>query len=136
MKQTVIFNQLSAKYIEKKDSAPADVKQVVYYSLATGHHLGIIDCLQARLQCPAEAYRDWIATLQAGTPAWHKMDGVMRFGEIIIDQSHVSLLAQAFDAALPYQSEEQQRWSRALLNLLQAIQEEPVIYLIVRRQYD
>ena len=64
------------------------------------------------------------------------MEGVPRYGEIVIDQSHVVLLAKAFDTAKPMQTSAQQRWSQALLDMLQAIQLEPAIYLMVRRRYD
>lgn len=136
MSESVVFSQLSSKFVDNNDATPEDAKQVMYYSLAIGHHLGIIDCLKAALVCPYEAYRDWIATLEAGSEARRKMEGVPRYGEIVIDQTHVVMLARALDAALAQQTPQQQQWSHALLDMLQAIAQEPAIYLMVRRESD
>lgn len=136
MSESVVFCQLSRKFIDENDHTPPDAQQVVYYSLAIGHHLGVIDCLKESLVCPLEAYQTWIATLPADSLAKRKMGGVPRYGEIVIDQSHVVMLAQAFDHARSEQTPQQQRWSQALLDMLQAIQQEPAIYLMVRRRYD
>ncbi|EPF13023.1 MULTISPECIES: formate hydrogenlyase maturation HycH family protein [Cedecea] len=136
MSESVVFCQLSRKFVDDNDNTPADAQQVVYYSLAIGHHLGIIDCLKESLVCPYEAYREWISTLEGGSEARRKMEGVPRYGEIVIDQNHVVMLARALDAAKPTQTPEQQAWSQALLDMLQAIQQEPAIYLMVRRRYD
>lgn len=135
MNGRIIFSRLSRKFVDENENTPDQAQQVVYYSLAIGHHLGVIDCLQAALACPLDDYPAWIATLPAGE-ARRKMLGVTRFGEIVIDQNHVVLLAGAFDAALARQTPQQQRWSRELLRLLEVIQQEPAVYLMVRRQYD
>jgi len=136
MSESVVFCQLSRKFVDENDHTPADAQQVVYYSLAIGHHLGVIDCLKERLVCPLEAYQAWIATLEVDGDARRKMNGVPRYGEIVIDQNHVVMLARAFDAAKPTQTAEQQGWSQAMLDMLRAIQQEPAIYLMVRRRYD
>ncbi len=52
MSETVVFSQLSRKFIDENDATPDAAQQVVYYSLAIGHHLGVIDCLEAALSCP------------------------------------------------------------------------------------
>ena len=135
MSETVVFSRLSRKFVDENDATPPQAQQVIYYSLAIGHHLGVIDCLKASLACPFEAYQPWIATLAPGE-AQRKMQGVPRYGEIVIDQNHVSLLARAFDEALPRQNAQQQAWSRELLGLLQAIQREPAVYVMVRRDRD
>ncbi|MBL3084987.1 formate hydrogenlyase maturation protein HycH, partial [Klebsiella pneumoniae] len=49
MSETVVFSQLSRKFIDENDATPDQAQQVVYYSLAIGHHLGVIDCLEAAL---------------------------------------------------------------------------------------
>ncbi|ELY6273163.1 formate hydrogenlyase maturation HycH family protein [Cronobacter muytjensii] len=135
MSETVVFSRLSRKFVDENDATPPQAQQVIYYSLAIGHHLGVIDCLKASLACPFEAYQAWIATLAPGE-AQRKMQGVPRYGEIVIDQNHVTLLARAFDEAMARQNEQQQGWSRELLGLLQAIQQEPAVYVMVRRDRD
>ena len=136
MTETVVFSQLSRKFVDENDNTPADAQQVVYYSLAIGHHLGVIDCLKAALECPYPEYQAWVATLEPDSQARRKMEGVPRYGEIVIDSSHVVLLARAFDNARVGQTAQQQAWTQQLLDMLQAIQQEPAIYLMVRRQHD
>ena len=136
MSETVVFSQLSRKFIDENDATPDQAQQVVYYSLAIGHHLGIIDCLEAALTCPWDEYLAWIATLEAGSTARRKMEGVPKYGEIVIDSNHVSMLANAFDKARASQTAQQQDWSQAMLNMLHAIHQESAIYLMVRRLRD
>lgn len=87
MSEQVVFSQLSRKFIDENDATPAEAQQVVYYSLAIGHHLGVIDCLEAALTCPWDEYLAWIATLEAGSDARRKMEGVPKYGEIVIDST-------------------------------------------------
>lgn len=72
MSEKVVFSQLSRKFIDENDATPAEAQQVVYYSLAIGHHLGVIDCTEAALTCPWDDYLAWIATLEAGSEARRK----------------------------------------------------------------
>ena len=136
MSETVVFSQLSRKFIDENDATPDAAQQVVYDSLAIGHHLGVIDCLEAALSCPWEDYLAWIGTLEAGSDARRKMEGVPKYGEIVIDINHVVMLAQAFDAARATQSDAQKAWSNQLLAMLHDIHQENAIYLMVRRLRD
>lgn len=136
MSETVVFSQLSRKFIDESDDTPDDAQQVIYYGLAIGHHLGVIDCLEAALTCPWDDYLAWIATLEAGSEARRKMEGVPRYGEIVIDANHIVMLANAFDAARAVQTAQQQEWSSHMLNMLHAIHQENAIYLMVRRHRD
>lgn len=136
MGESVVFSQLRRKFIDENDATPAQAQQVVYYSLAIGHHLGVIDCLETALSCPWEEYLAWISTLEAGSGARRKMEGVPRYGEIVIDSTHVMLLANAFDRAQARQNAQQLAWSKALLSMLHDIHQESAIYLMVRRLRD
>lgn len=136
MSETVVFSQLSRKFIDENDATPSEAQQVVYYSLAIGHHLGVIDCLEAALTCPWDQYLAWIATLEEGSVARRKMEGVPKYGEIVIDSNHVSMLANAFDKARAVQTVQQKEWSEAMLGMLHAIYQESAIYLMVRRLRD
>ncbi|HHD7443023.1 TPA: formate hydrogenlyase maturation HycH family protein [Citrobacter braakii] len=136
MSETVVFSQLSRKFIDENDATPAEAQQVVYYSLAIGHHLGIIDCLEAALTCPWDEYLGWIATLAEGSEARRKMEGVPKYGEIVIDFNHVQMLARAFDDARAVQTPQQQEWSKLMLSMLHDIHQESAIYLMVRRHRD
>ena len=136
MSETVVFSQLSRKFIDENDATPAEAQQVVYYSLAIGHHLGIIDCLEAALTCPWDEYLAWNATLAEGSEVRRKMEGVPKYGEIVIDFNHVQMLARAFDDARAVQTPQQQEWSKLMLSMLHDIHQESAIYLMVRRHRD
>ncbi|KNC11873.1 formate hydrogenlyase maturation protein HycH [Klebsiella sp. RIT-PI-d] len=136
MSEKVVFSQLSRKFIDENDATPAEAQQVVYYSLAIGHHLGVIDCLEAALTCPWQDYLAWIGTLETGTEARRKMEGVPKYGEIVIDFNHVQMLAHAFDNARAAQTPQQQEWSKLMLSMLHDIHQESAIYLMVRRLRD
>ncbi|MGY5955707.1 formate hydrogenlyase maturation HycH family protein [Kosakonia sp. BK9b] len=136
MGESVVFSQLRRKFVDENDNAPQQAQQVVYYSLAIGHHLGVIDCLETALTCPWEAYLAWIATLEAGSEARRKMEGVPRYGEIVIESSHIMMLANAFDAAQARQNAQQRVWTQTLLSMLHDIYQESAIYLMVRRLRD
>ncbi len=137
-KNKVIFYSLSSKFVDEKSAqkrSPQKAQDVIYYSLAIGHHLGVIDCLQSRLECPLDGYLHWIDRLPENSEARRKLAGVQRFGEIAIDSSHTHLLALALRAASPQMTAQQQDWSEQLIALLTQIENDPAIYLMVRR-YD
>lgn len=136
MSEQVVFSQLSRKFIDENDATPAEAQQVVYYSLAIGHHTGVIDCLEAALTCSWDEYLAWIATTEAGSDARRKMEGVPKYGEIVIDFNHVQMLARAFDEARAAQTPQQQEWSKLMLSMLHDIHQESAIYLMVRRLRD
>ena len=134
----VVFYALNGKFIDEKSAqrrSTQKVQEVIYYSLAIGHHLGVIDCLKAQLECPLVGYQQWINCLPPEGEAYRKLSGVQRFGEINIDNSHTHLLALALRAARAGMNSEQQGWSDRLIALLQQIENDPAMYLMVRR-YD
>ena len=135
---SVVFYALNSKFVDEKRAqqrSAQKVQEVIYYSLAIGHHLGVIDCLKASLICPLEGYQQWLGCLPPESEARRKLAGVGRFGEISIDQSHTHLLALALREARASMTETQQGWSDRLIALLQQIENDPAMYLMVRR-YD
>lgn len=134
MNETVTFFVLRRKFIDQDDT-PAQSQQLVYYSLAIGHHLGIIDCFEPEFSCPYPDYMRWINAIT--DPIAHaKLAGVPRYGEIIIDSTHVVMLAKAL-AAMPDDCEAQFiTWRDHLMALLAMIQDEQAVHLIVRRLND
>jgi len=135
-KDKVIFYSLSSKFVDEKSAqkrCSQKAQEVIYYSLAIGHHLGVIDCLQSRLECPFDGYLHWIDCLPENSEARRKLAGVQRFGEITIDSSHTHLLALALRDASPQMTVQQQGWSEQLIALLAQIENDPAMYLMVRR---
>lgn len=58
----------------------------------------------------------------------------MRFGEIVIDSSHVNLLAKAMDENKANFTPEHLEWVEILMDTLASIQREPVMYIMVKRR--
>lgn len=127
----VMFWALRQKFVDDSMEREEKSRQVMYYSLAIGHHVGVIDCLNVVLECPLTDYQQWL-TLLEDDEAQRKMQGLLTFGEIMIDASHINTLAPVF-AALAKTAEEPWRgWSRQLLQHLQDMAHEPALYLMVR----
>ncbi|AFJ48517.1 formate hydrogenlyase maturation HycH family protein [Shimwellia blattae] len=127
----VVFWSLRQKFIDTSDM-PEQSQQVMYYSLAIGHHVGIIDCLNTELICDLPQYTRWMTMLD-NPEAQRKFRGLLTFGEINIDSTHVNLLASALAPLTEEHIAEPFRgWSKTLMGLLEEIQHEPAIYLIVK----
>ena len=130
--ERVVFYQLSRKFLHQGHDVPAKSKQLLHYTLAIGHHIGVIDCFSPKLEMPIDGYRDWLSHLPRGEGR-RKLEGLLRFGEIEITAGHTRLLGKAFDAGLAAMSATEAGWTALVLQMLQAIDEEPTIYLMVRR---
>ncbi len=129
----VFFWSLRQKFVDSDDDIPEDAQQVMYYSLAIGHHVGMIDCLKTELVCPLAGYQSWVQALPEGE-ARRKLQGLITFGEINIDSTHTNMLALALDGFAKDPQSPYQAWSETLIQLLGEIEREPAIYLIVKRQ--
>ncbi|WP_038185777.1 formate hydrogenlyase maturation HycH family protein [Vibrio rhizosphaerae] len=132
LKERVRFYRLTRKFVDEKE-VPQEAQQIMYYSLAIGHHLGIVDCLQSDMDCHGEEYLAWIEGLPQDSEAYRKMIGFLKFGEITIFPEHIHMLALAFRQINPAtQSEISQRLTAGLIEILNAIHREPTMYLMIR----
>ena len=116
----IVFWTLRKKFVASSDEMPEHSSQVMYYSLAIGHHVGVIDCLNVAFRCPLTEYEDWLAL-------------VMTFGEIVIDASHTALLTRAFAPLADDATSVWQARSIQFIHLLDEIVQEPAIYLMARK---
>jgi len=132
MEPVVAFYQLNAKFVDSRDT-PEEAKSIIYYSLAIGHHVGVLDCFNRVHEIGLDPYKNWINQLPPGEGR-QKLAGLIRFGEIEIRQEHVRPLLDSLNAALPNMTAEQVQWAAKLSQLLQNIVEEPLRYLLVRLQ--
>lgn len=132
MTTQVIFYLLNQRFVENDTQVPEQAQQVMYYSLAIGHHVGVIDCFKKLLVCDYADYQQFVEQFEV--EAQRKLSGLLRFGEITIDSSHVNLLARAFDEAYVGLNEKYQHWVDILMETLAAIQKEPVMYIMVKRR--
>lgn len=132
MKGDVVFYRLNAKILEREEDIPADAKQVMYYSLAIGHHVGVFDCFKPVLRCGRALYQRLLDTFPEGE-ARRKFDGINRFGEITIDRSHTVLLGMAIDQIPDDADPEVIGWLAEFATSLATIEAEPAIYMMGRR---
>lgn len=143
----VVFYRLGKKFVDHERSIPEDVRSVLYYTLAIGHHTGVIDCLEPRLATSRAVFVDVLGALGAGA-AREKLAGIERFGEIELKKEHVPLLKPAVLAALEACGSVPERtgdpeglvtavdvpsWLEEFLFLLDEVQCEPAVYAMGRR---
>jgi Formate hydrogenlyase maturation protein HycH len=128
----VVFYQLSRKFVHRDHDVPAKSKNLLHYTLAIGHHIGVIDCFSPELEMPIEGYRNWLSHLPKGE-AHRKLEGLLRYGEIEISAAHTKLLREALDAGAGAMSATETAWTARVSEILRTIDEEPTIYLMVRR---
>ena len=133
LKGDVYFYRLTRKFVDEKDDIPQAAKQVMYYTLAIGHHLGIVDCLSAAMTCSGTEYLDWISALDPESEAYRKMKGFLMFGEITVFPEHINMLALAFDRIdKEQQSAKSRELTSGFIEVLTAIYHEPNMYLMIR----
>jgi hypothetical protein len=127
MNTRVAVYQLSHKFINRREDVPENARQVVYYALAVGHHVGVMDCFSSVVDIPMEDFSGWVEGLPEG-PGRTKLEGVMKWGEVEINRSHVGLLLplmEGYSDRLP--------WVSTMVQCLQGIVQEPGLYLMLRK---
>lgn len=132
MKGDVVFYRLNARILEREEDIPENAKQIMYYSLAIGHHVGVFDCFKPVLRCEGAFFQRLLDALPEGE-AKRKFDGINRFGEITIDRSHTVLLGSAIDEVAENAGAEIADWLAEFSVSLAAIEAEPAIYMMGRR---
>ena len=131
MESQVAFYRLSRKIVNNQKAIPEDARQVMYYSLAIGHHVGVMDCLSEVMAVPVDLYRRCLGHLPAGE-ARRKLEGVLTWNEIEINRSHVDELLPALNALLAGLTEPEGKWVATLIQCLREIVAEPALYLMVK----
>ena len=132
MAERAVFYQLTHKYVNKEQDIPEGSRQVIYYSLAIGHHMGVLDCFQSLMEIPLEGYRQWVAKMPEGLGR-HKLEGLLKWGEIEINRSHAGDLLPVLKESLPGMDAVGSQCTGVLIQCLQKMVEEPALYLMVRK---
>lgn len=132
MEERVVFYRLSKKFVSNQDKIPEDAQQIVYYSLAIGHHVGVMDCFDNLMEIPLTQYQSWISKLQTGEGR-RKMEGLLKWGEIEINASHVGELLPLFNKSLSEMEEHEKNWALIFIQALSLMKSEPAFYLMIRR---
>lgn len=126
----VVFYQLQRKFVNQREDIPETARQVIYYTLAVGHHVGVLDCFSSLAEVPLEAFRTWVEGLPQG-PGRSKLEGVLKWGEIEINASHAPMLLPLLgDSDL---SPDAPHWIAPVAQCLKCMAQEPALYLMVRK---
>ena len=132
MSARVVVYRLNTRFLQQGTKPPEVSEKIVHYSLAVGHHVGVIDTFKAALTWPYDAFLAWVDSLPEGE-ARRKLDGVRRFGEIQIDSSHTGLLRAVLSQVDSHPDPSETLFAQQLDEQLAAIEREPALYLMVRR---
>lgn len=131
----VVFYQLARKFVDTAKSTPDRVTDIMYYTLAVGHHTGVIDCFDEALSCTVPVYERVCGALDS-EDARYKLEGILRSGEIQVDPSNLSTLEGPVSAALaaaePRSSEAD--FMQGLMDLFQRMECDPALYLMGRKR--
>jgi hydrogenase-4 component J len=128
MTPKITVYQLRTKFVNQREDVPEDAKQVVYYTLAVGHHVGVMDCFSSQLEIPLDEFAAWVQSQPEG-PARTKLEGALRWGEIEVNSSHVGMLLPLFEADQVHGP----GWTRGFVQCLHDMQKESAMYLMVRK---
>jgi hypothetical protein len=129
----IAFYRLSRKVVNNEQAIPDEARQVMYYSLAIGHHVGVMDCFSELTSVPEQQYLDLLSHLPDGE-ARRKLEGAARWQEIEINRSHVEQLLPALNGLLPGLSAADNEWVDRLIACLREMVAEPAFYIMVKRR--
>ena len=131
MEPQIAFYRLSRKVVNSQEHVPEDARQVMYYALAIGHHVGVMDCFWEMMSIPAGEFRQWLDGLPDG-PARRKLEGAFLWHEIEINRSHVDELLPALAGSLSYADVPEPPWIQTMMQCLREMVAEPALYMMVR----
>ena len=95
----VVFYELTRKFVETEEDVPQEACDVLYYTLAVGHHTGVLDCFEPRLSVPVDVFYSLVDALPEGE-AKTKFEAIRSFGECQLDKAAVPSLLEACDTLL------------------------------------
>lgn len=95
--EQVVFYELTRKFVETKEDVPEDSKNVLYYTLAVGHHTGVMDCFEPKVGCPLTVLDHVIEDMHE-CEGRQKLSCLREFGEIQIDKENAPALLDAVSA--------------------------------------
>ncbi len=132
----VVFYRLRRKFVDSEESLSERSCDIIYYTLAVGHHTGTIDCFEEELVCLVEEYEQVIDLIPEGALR-RKLAGVLRCGEIQIDNAHARRLASELREVLARGYSDPASvvpmvWLGRLLRMLDEAAEDPVVYYMGR----
>lgn len=130
MASEICFFRLSRRFVSTR-KAPSHSENIIYYTQAIGHHIGVLDCLTPEFKISAADYQSLLAGMPEGR-ARRKLEGVLKWGEIEIAKEHTSDLLYSLRKAAENLPSREREWAARLMRLLSLMEQDPVIYLVVR----
>ena len=131
MEPQVVFYRLNRKIVNNQENIPEDARQVIYYSLAIGHHVGVMDCFSELMVVPAEKYKQFLDRLP-DSEGRRKLEGVIKWNEIEINRGHVEELLPALKVLSSGMNDTDSEWVKTMIRCLQEMLAEPALYLMVK----
>ena len=142
---TINFYKLGKRFVDSEKSIPKEASEVMYYTLSVGHHTGIIDCFECALSVPVDVYEKILALIEE-EDVKRKLAGVLNFGEIQIDKTHILTVLPALrrtfgnlevfnepgKLSVPLKGDDFIMFTE-IIRLLISVRDEPAMYLMVRR---
>lgn len=127
----IAFYRLSRKVVNNEQAIPEEARQVMYYSLAIGHHVGVLDCFAELMAVPEEQFAACVQRLPEGE-ARRKLEGAAKWQEIEINRGHVDQLLPALSGLLPALDDADRAWVSKLVACLREMVAEPALYMMVK----
>ncbi len=127
----IVFYRLSRKVVNNEQAIPEEARQVMYYSLAIGHHVGVMDCFSEVMAVTEEQYKAVLERLPDGE-ARRKLDGAATWQEIEINRGHVEQLLPALNSLMPQLDAADAEWVGKLTGCLREMVAEPAFYIMVK----
>lgn len=131
----VVFYRLSRKFVDTEKSVPGRATDIMYYTLAIGHHTGVIDCFDEAVSCPLPVYEQ-VCSLVDDEDARYKLAGILRSGEIQVLKSDLPTLVEPLREALDEDGApaEAVSFMEGLLGLLELMESDSALYLMGRKR--
>lgn len=130
MPEIVEFYRLNRKFVDSGEASPSS-ENLIYHSLALGHHIGVLDCFQKALVMPEKSF----SRLTAGLPrseGRRKLEGILKWREIEIRSEQAGPLLREVEQVVPTLPPEDKKGAQEFCDLLRLMEKEPTIYLVVR----
>ena len=128
MSPLIKIYRLSKKFVNEREDVPDNARQVMYYTLAVGHHVGVLDCFTCMLEIPQDDFVNFLHSLPESSGRL-KLEGLLKWGGIEINSSHSADLLPLFEKA----AQEHKKWTSILSDCLVTMKQEPAFYLMARR---
>ncbi len=129
MTEKIVFYRLISKHVNQREDIPEDARQVIYYTLAVGHHVGVLDCFSPLFEIPLDDFQKWLDSLPESIGKT-KLSGILKWGEIEINKSHAAMLQELLE--IP--ESEYLLWKQPFQDCLRSMQMEPAFYVMVKKQ--